>query len=81
MEKSLGFNLAGSLAAIDRWVQDVSSSEGEENDDNDDYENGKVANIVSNDFVIEKVPMETMSKPSIPMKDKILNRDAIFQLV
>lgn len=34
---SLGFNLAGSLAAIDKWVQDMGSeddeTEGEEDDD------------------------------------------------
>jgi hypothetical protein len=31
---SLGFNLAGSLAAIDKWVQDMNSEE-EEDDDSD----------------------------------------------
>jgi hypothetical protein len=29
---SLGFNLAGSLAAIDKWVQDMNSEEEEDGD-------------------------------------------------
>eukprot|EP01039_Chlorochromonas_danica_P001610 gene1610-1758_t len=33
---SLGFNLAGSLAAIDQWVQDMSSGESDDEADEDD---------------------------------------------
>eukprot|EP01038_Epipyxis_sp_PR26KG_P009977 gene9977-13422_t len=50
--KSLGFNLQGSLAAIDKWVQDMNSSEEEEDEnDNDDVNNN---NKKTNDFMIMK---------------------------
>ncbi len=35
---SLGFNLAGSLAAIDRWVSDMNSEEEEQDGDSDEEE-------------------------------------------
>ena len=38
---SLGFNLAGSLAAIDKWVHDMSSDEDDDDDDDDDGDDGE----------------------------------------
>jgi hypothetical protein len=71
---SLGFNLVGSLAAIDQWVQDMSS--GEEDEIGDGRPFARPSTIVQPKLEVSEV---SQSVPSL--KDKILSRDAIFHMV
>lgn len=94
---SLGFNLVNSLAAIDKWVEDVSDdNEGDSDDNNKNDDNNDDGKQEHDDFVI--FSDSTPRRPSIrennanslttprgssssAAKDKILSRDAIFQMV
>jgi hypothetical protein len=70
---SLGFNLVGSLAAIDQWVQDMSSEEEDEKGDERPFT--RLSSHV-------QPRTEAELSPEVPsLKDKILSRDAIFHMV
>lgn len=84
--KSLGFNLAGSLAAIDQWVQDM-SSEDDASEEELERKASKTSRGSSADFTIEVPSMTPRSgfystnNNTNGLKDKILSRDAIFHMV
>lgn len=84
VEKQLGFNLAGSLAAIDRWVQDVDS--GDDESEADGEKEGSSGRVDA--WRVEQRRPGTASSqstngtrpPSGKDGNKILSRDAIFNL-
>lgn len=77
----MGFNLAGSLAAIDQWVQDM-SSEDEGSDDEQDLDEPKPSSRLMTDWSVEaQVMTPRTSLGNNGLKDKILSRDAIFHMV
>lgn len=81
VEKKLGFNLAGSLAAIDRWVQDVDS--GEDESESENYHSKNIPNVTDKSTVaMGREAHITTTAPARPPtgKEKILSRDAIFHL-
>jgi hypothetical protein len=93
---SLGFNLAGSLAAIDQWVQDMSSSSEDEdgsgskhkpkNTDSSEIPVGIAALTTAvgqapNGDTPLVTPRSSNNNSSKNLKDKILSRDAIFNMV
>jgi hypothetical protein len=73
VEKKLGINLAGSLAAIDRWVQDVDSGE-------DESEAEQSRAVASTILRTETTVTDAGSARPPTGKEKILSRDAIFNL-
>lgn len=85
VEKQLGFNLAGSLAAIDRWVQDVDS--GDDETETDGEKEGTSLGRTEEWRVDQRRPGTASSlstggarPPSGKDANKILSRDAIFNL-
>lgn len=98
---SLGFNLAGSLAAIDQWVQDMSSGDDEEGDEEEivghDGRKSKRGNQRHKEKKGAKIQIigvpnysnynnstidSNSSKVEVPsLKDKILSRDTIINMV
>ncbi len=79
---SLGFNLAGSLAAIDQWVQDMSSGDDEEAEI-EDLTNGKPKrNKEKKESKIQIIGVPSYNNSNDNNnKDKILSRDTIINMV
>lgn len=79
---SLGFNLAGSLAAIDQWVQDMSSGDDEEAEV-EDLTNGKPKrNKEKKESKIQIIGVPSYNNSNDKNnKDKILSRDTIINMV
>jgi hypothetical protein len=75
VEKKLGINLAGSLAAIDRWVQDVDSGE-----DESEAEQPRAVHTGQKPVILSASTVIGASARPPTGKDKILSRDAIFNL-
>ncbi len=71
--------MAGSLAAIDQWVQDMSSEDDVSDDDLQNFKEHRVPRKVFTDATPVVPP--SMHYGVHALKEKILSRDAIFHMV